>query len=399
MGCCCGAGTTIPEIYRNLQKKKINCLPVPDFLFQTDLNFPAFIMENEVLSAAGHKLLDQSGHNFHPEQLNRTCHLTIESTAEALHDAGLSPADLRNKRVGIIMGTTVGCSFHDEEYYIQWRLGKNPDPTPVFHYLNANLAAVLQTVLNVQGPAAVVTNACASGTDAIGIARNWLAGDLCDIVLAGGADALSRIAFYGFAGLMLLSKSPCTPFDQNRSGLNLGEGAGILILEHQARAEHRKAHIHGWVRGYGAASDGYHPTAPHPEGRGLQKALSLALADAEMNQDDICYINAHGTGTTANDKAEMAALAAMKLKDCPVMSTKGFTGHMLGAAGAAEAILTMLTLAQQETRGTIGCRQLDQQLSRGALTEDEQEPLKEKTGISQSLAFGGTNSALILEAN
>ena len=399
MGCCCGAGTTVPEMFRNLQEKKINCLPIPDYLFQTDLNFPAFIMENEVLSAAGHKLLDQSGQNFHREQLNRSVHLTIEAAAEALYDAGLSPADLRKKRVGIILGTTVGCTFHDEQYYIQWRQGKHPDPEPVFNYLNANLAAVLQAVLNVQGPTAVVTNACASGTDAIGIARDWLARDLCDIALAGGADALSRIAFYGFASLMLLSESPCAPFDENRSGLNLGEGAGVLVLEPQVRAEHRKAHAHGWVRGYGAASDCYHPTTPDPEGRGLQKALTLALSEAGIDNESISYINAHGTGTTANDKAEMAALAAIKLLDCPVMSTKGITGHMLGAAGAAEAILTMLTLAQQKTCGTIGCVQLDQKLARGALTENEHKSLKGKIGISQSLAFGGTNSALILEAN
>ena len=399
MGCCSGAGATVPEILKNIQEKKINCQPVPDYLFQTDLNFTAFAMKNEILSPSGRNLLEQAGQDYHSGQFNRTVLLAIEATAEALHDAGLFASDLRNKRVGIILGTTVGCTFHDEQYYIQWRRGNLPDPAPVFHYLNANLATMLQAVLGVQGPAAVVTNACASGTDAVGIARDWLARDLCDIALAGGADALSRIAYYGFASLMLLSESPCTPFDQNRSGLNLGEGAGVLILEPQTQAEHRKAYAHGWVHGYGAASDCYHPTAPHPEGRGLQKALALALADAGIDQDDICYVNAHGTGTNANDKAEMAALAAMKLLDCPVMSTKGMTGHMLGAAGAVEAILTMMALDKRETCGTIGCRQLDQELARGALTENEREPLKGKIGISQSLAFGGTNSALILEAS
>lgn len=399
MGCCSGAGASVREIQQTLREKKVHCRPIPDSLFQTDLNCPAFVISNKILSPEGNILLEQSNLGYSPDQLNRTVLLAIEATAQALHDARLSLQDLHTKRVGIALGTTVGCTFHDEHYYIEWRHGNRPVPDPVFNYLNTNLATVLQEILGVKGPAAVITNACASGTDAIGIARDWLNHDRCDIAIAGGADALSRIAYYGFASLMLLSELPCSPFDRDRSGLNLGEGAGIVVLEPQEQVEQIKAHVHGWLRGYGTASDCYHPTAPHPVGRGLQKALTLAMTDAELNQDDICFVNAHGTGTSANDKAEMAALAASRLLDCPVISTKGITGHMLGAAGAAEAILTLVTLKEGKTCGTIGCRQIDQDLARKPLTEKEEKSLKGKIGISQSLAFGGTNSALILEAN
>jgi 3-oxoacyl-(acyl-carrier-protein) synthase len=170
-------------------------------------------------------------------------------------------------------------------------------------------------------------------------------------------------------------------------------------MEHQENADKRNAPAQGWVRGYGAASDCYHPTAPHPEGRGLQSALQQAMMDAGITQDAISYINAHGTGTNANDNAEMKALAAQNLTDCPVISTKGITGHMLGAAGAMEAILTLQTLKMQTTRGTINCKAPDPNLARRPLIEHEQVKLHGKIGISQSLAFGGTNSALVLEAN
>ena len=192
MGCCSGAGASSGKFKETLREKKVHCRPIPAYLFQTDLLYPAFIMNNEILSPAGNKLLEQSNLGYSPDQLNRTVLLAIEATAQALHDAGLSPQNLHNKRVGIALGTTVGCTFHDEHYYIEWRHGNLPAPDPVFHYLNANLATVLQDILGVKGPAAVITNACASGTDAIGIARDWLNQDCCDITLAGGADALSR---------------------------------------------------------------------------------------------------------------------------------------------------------------------------------------------------------------
>lgn len=399
IGGCSAAGRTIPEITASLDQGSVNCRPVPENLFKASLTCPVFAFDHAMPSPKSRNLLEQSNIDWNPERMNRTVLLTLEALAEALDDAALDPDTLRSKKVGIALGTTVGCTFHDEQYYINWRDGNKPDPDSVYQYLESNLAAFLQAVLGVNGPVAVITNACASGTDAIGIARNWLDQGTCDIAIAGGADALSRIAYYGFASLMLLSQFPCSPFDRDRTGLNLGEGAALLIMEHQENADKRNVPAQGWVRGYGAASDCYHPTAPHPEGRGLQSALQQAMTDAGITQDAISYINAHGTGTKANDNAEMKALAALGFTDCPVVSTKGITGHMLGAAGAMEAILTLQALKMQTTRGTINCKTPDPNLARPPLTGHEQIQLHGTVGISQSLAFGGTNSALVMEAN
>ncbi len=399
MGGCSAAGRVIPEILASLSQGLVNCRAVPENLFQGRFTCPVFAFDHSMPSPRSKKLLDKSDIDWTPDRLNRTVLLALEAVAEALDDAGIDPDALRSRKVGIALGTTVGCTFHDEHYYINWRDGNSPDPDPVFQYLESNLAAFLQAILGVSGPVAVVTNACASGTDAIGIARSWLDQGTCDIAIAGGADALSRIAYYGFASLMLLSDSPCSPFDRDRTGLNLGEGAALLVMEHQDTAENRNAIPRGWVRGYGAASDCYHPTTPHPEGRGLQSALNQAMNEAGLDMEAISFINAHGTGTKANDSAEMNALSAIGFTDCPVVSTKGITGHMLGAAGAMEAILTLLTLKVQQVKGTVSCINPDPSLARPPLTEPELVQLQGRIGISQSLAFGGTNSALVLEAN
>ncbi|GAB4335716.1 MAG: beta-ketoacyl-[acyl-carrier-protein] synthase family protein [Desulfobulbaceae bacterium] len=397
MGGCCAAGRTMGDIAVALEAGVVNCGPVPEEIFHSKRSWPVFAVPDFRLSSRTVELLAAGDPDRSPASLNRTALLLLEATGEALADAGIDMTALHDRRVGIAVGTTVGCTFNDEEYYIAWRRGERPDTGPVRAYLESNLALLLQRILGVRGPAAVVTNACASGTDAVGIGRSWLARGECDIVLAGGADALSRIAYFGFGSLMLLSESPCTPFDRDRAGLNLGEGAALLVMETPEAARRRNARTRGSVRGYGAASDCYHPTAPHPEGRGLCAALSRALDDAGVPADAISFINAHGTGTPANDIAEMRGLAAAGLTGCPVVSTKGITGHMLGAAGAMEAALTIHVLAEGRCRGTVGCSHPDPDLAGPVVTGKEEANLRGAVGISQSLAFGGTNAALVLE--
>ena len=330
---------------------------------------------------------------------NRTVLLTLLAVAEGLHRAGLSLDDIRKKRVGIALGTTVGCTFHNEEYYIKWRDDRNPAPEPLLAYLGSTLADKVKEILGVMGPSLVITNACASGTDAIGVAKTWLGNNVCDIAIAGGADELSRVACHGFKSLMLYSETSCTPFDANRQGLNLGEGAGILVMEKLTDAEKRSQEILGKVRGYGIAGDAYHPTAPHPEGRGLQCAIHGALQDSGLIVDDICLINAHGTGTPANDLAETNAISAAGFAPdrLAVVSTKGFTGHTLGAAGGVEAVYTLMALNLGRVFGTGGCHQIDPKLNFPVLSESDRQVLSGKVGMSQSLAFGGSNSALVLE--
>ena len=333
------------------------------------------------------------------DDVNRTVHLTLLAIAESLHRAGLTLFELQNKRVGIILGTTVGCTFHNEEYYVQWRDGQNPPSDALLRYLHSHLSSVVRDMLGLNGPTLVITNACASGTDAIGIAKSWLEYDKCDIVIAGGADELSRVACHGFKSLMLYSDQDCSPFDTGRKGLNLGEGAGVLVMQRQSDALQNRGKIYGRVLGYGTSGDAHHPTAPHPEGLGLQRAVASALQESGLTVSDISFINAHGTGTPTNDLAETHAIAALGFKPdiTPVVSTKGFTGHTLGAAGGVEAVYTLMALNDGKVQGTGGCKNLDHALSFPALTESEECVLKGSVGISQSLAFGGSNSALVIE--
>ncbi|HEY5672135.1 MAG TPA: beta-ketoacyl synthase N-terminal-like domain-containing protein, partial [Malonomonas sp.] len=236
-------------------------------------------------------------------------------------------------------------------------------------------------------------NACSSGTDAIGLGAAWIRSGRCDIVLAGGADELCRVTYNGFASLMIADSEPVRPFDGRRKGLNLGEGAGMLVLESDELLARRNKSPRGYLLGYGSATDAHHLTAPHPDGAGLRRALAEALQTAGVTSAQIAFINAHGTGTPDNDKVESRVLA-----DCfpgvPFVSTKAYTGHCLGAAGGIEAALTLICLEQQKLPANAGFAVPDPQLPIQPVAQ--LTPLSGKIALSESLAFGGNNSAVII---
>lgn len=399
MGCMAGGGADVGSLWQNCIQAVVNCRPVPGYLFKTILDYPVFAAPADCFSARARLLVADTSPGFAPDSVSRTVMLAVSAAAEALHQAGVSADYLHSVRVGVVLGTTVGCTFHNEEYYSAWRAGLAPDLDPVKYYLAGNVASAIHRILGSNGPSAVITNACASGTDAIGVARNWLATGQCDIAIAGGADELSRVAYNGFVSLMLADKEPCRPFNKDRRGLNLGEGAGIMVLERDREVTSRQCQPLGWVRGYGCAADAWHPTAPHPEGRGLKAALRQALGECGDSKL-LALVNGHGTGTKANDLAETSALAEVfsDRKELAVVSTKGVTGHTLGAAGGIEAVLTLMSLRAGFTPGTVGCHAPDPELSLVPVSQTESRQLVGRLGISQSLAFGGSNSALVLEA-
>ncbi len=389
LGCICAACISSTAAFDSLRQGSRQVSYGLSHLFPAGRNSPCFqvnIADKDLLPAELAAGCDIG-------VLNRTMLLAIRAVHEALTAGGYSPQSLAGHRVGVALGTTVGCTFHNEPYYLQWRQGKPCDPAVMENYLNTNLAEFIQHFFGWHGPRLVVTNSCASATDAIGLASIWLEQGLCDIAIAGGADELYRVACHGFDSLMLVSSALCRPFSSGRDGLNLGEGAGVMLLEKEA-AEKR---IYGRILGYGSAADSYHPTAPHPEGRGLRQAMFAALQRAGVGAGDIAYINAHGTGTPVNDRTESAVFAEAGFgADVAVVSTKGMTGHTLGAAGGIEAVFTLLTLNAQETTGTVGCDLPDSSLPFTVLEEGERMPLSGAIGISQSLAFGGSNSVLVL---
>ncbi len=322
----------------------------------------------------------------------RTSRLALTAAREALEDADWGDGrELSQLKVGICIGTTVGGSMNDEQFYRDFRNGKNPGLKPIDRYLRSNPADVLAQVFDVQGPRLTIVNACSSGSDAIGLGADWIRSGLCDLVLAGGSDELCRVTCNGFISLMISDQQPCRPFDRQRNGLNLGEGAAVLVLESDNLRKLKKpsrAHI----LSYGSACDAWHLTAPHPEGKGLRRALQLALSAADIKAHDIAFINAHGTATINNDLSEGKVIKSV-FPQTPFFSTKGHTGHTLGAAGALEAAFTIAMLQTGEIPASAGFCEVDSEIDHSPTNC----PLNidGRLALSQSLAFGGNNAALV----
>lgn len=347
-------------------------------LFDTTLRYPVFEAGK---IPAGFYLQGQ-----------RTLSLALIAVDEAMNDAKLD--DLSKFRVGVCMGTTVASQLNDLEFYTSYRNTGSASMTSVDRYLKGNLAEFILRKIGARGPALTVVNACSSGTDAIGIALSWLNNDLCDIAIAGGADELNRIPLCGFGSLGIVSMDLCAPFDRDRKGLNLGEGAGILILETKESARKRGITSDLFLAGYGSSSDAYHLTAPHPEGKGLKISLQKALIDAGIKPEEVSFVNAHGTATPDNDLVEGKVLAEIFGTDLKMLSTKGFTGHTLGAAGGLEAVFTATGLQEGWIPASVGFKNKDEAIP--LIPVREKTTINGRYAVSTSLAFGGNNAALVI---
>jgi 3-oxoacyl-(acyl-carrier-protein) synthase len=319
----------------------------------------------------------------------KPCLFAILAAEEALSSAGITRDELANLRVGVCLGSTVGGTNYQETFLQEYFSGKLPGSDPLEQDYVSNCALFLSRHLGLNGPALTVNNACTSGADAIGIAANWLRADLCDVVLCGGTETILTKIYYGFRSLMLCSLQTCRPFDRARDGLSLGEGAGIVVLEKKATKRKPKVHL----LGYAGASDSFHPTAPHPEARGLNSAALKALKQSNRNFADIDFVNAHATATPHNDEAEGRWLTK-NLSHARISATKGFTGHTLGAAGGVEAVFTALSLMHGKLPASRGFSNVDPEI--GVIPTLGVETGSYKSALSISLGFGGTNSVLCL---
>lgn len=377
LGCICAAGETLPDCLDALYKGRRAPAPPVRFTSSHPARYPVF----EAVGFAG------------PPELLRTSALALHAAREALADAGLDAEALRGLRVGVCVGTTVGSAMNDEPFCREYRGGAEPDLAPMERILRSNPAAVIAREFGFGGPCQTVVNACASGTDAVGLAASWIRGGICDVVIAGGADELSRITYNGFISLMITDEGPCKPFDRDRKGLNLGEGAGMLVLESAAVRARRGASARSYLLGYGSACDSHHLTAPRPDGEGLRTAIAEALACCDTPADAISFVNAHGTGTPDNDRVESRVLADL-FPGVPYHSTKGYTGHTLGAAGAIEAVFTVAFLERGMMPGSVGFATPDPEL--GGIPVAENTEIGGMVAMSESLAFGGSNSVILL---
>ncbi|MEZ5313335.1 MAG: beta-ketoacyl-[acyl-carrier-protein] synthase family protein [Thermoanaerobaculia bacterium] len=261
-------------------------------------------------------------------------------------------------------------------------------------------AEAVARAFRLAGPVETIASACASATLAFGNALDALRSGEVEVALVGGSDSFCRLTFAGFNSLRAVDALPCRPFRAEREGMTIGEGAAVLVLEPEERARRRGAEILGYVRGAGASCDAHHMTAPDPSGAGIRRAVTAALVDAGVDRDEIDFVNAHGTGTPHNDEAEAAMLRAIfgaRLATVPVTSSKGALGHLLGSAGAIEALATLLCLAQRRIHPTPGGGSADPRFGVDLVVGSCRAADDARFALSTNLAFGGANAAVVLE--
>ena len=292
-------------------------------------------------------------------------------------------------RVAVILGTsTAGLLETELGYRHRGPGGELPAEVRYAERQNTySLGAFVVHAFDLRGPSWVVSTACSSSAKVFGAAARLIAAGLVDAAVVGGVDSLCLTTLYGFNSLELLSAEVCRPWDATRRGLSIGEGAAFALLERDSLAPR------GWLLGVGESNDGYHMSTPHPEGAGAIAAMRAALADASLQPADIGYVNLHGTATPSNDASEDRAVGAVFGNATPCSSTKGATGHTLGAAGGIEAAISLLALAHGLLPAGLNVRERDPALHIDYLLENREAPLQ--AVLSNSFGFGGTNASLV----
>lgn len=338
----------------------------------------------------------------HPKRLTRATRLTYPALSEALNQAGLltnsGRSDLGNLPLSI--STTGGSLACGESFFRQIYLQKKKGRMgTVSQYLPQKQVADLQEALGFSGHMQIIGNACSSGANAIGHAADLIQTGLAECVIAGGYEALTELIFIGFDSLHATTTTRCRPFDKNRDGLLLGEGAAFLVLESESHVLKRKVTPLCEMAGYGHATDAFHLTQPTQDGSILTKAMRHAMSVGNVIPEEVNYINAHGTGTPMNDGAE--ALSYQSLFDLSrsslrISSTKAALGHTLGAAGAIEATIAIQALLEGKAPPQLNSDDPLDEMS-AALPKVGEPPAQWKTTMSVNLGFGGSNAALLFK--
>jgi 3-oxoacyl-(acyl-carrier-protein) synthase len=322
--------------------------------------------------------------------VTRTTLLALHAFNEAIADAQLAPNELMAADTALVGATTVGGMCLTDELYANTH-GDTEHTEYVKSYDYASVNLYLQTHYGITGIVNTMNTACSSSANAIMYGCRLIKNGLANRVIVGGADSLAKFTVNGFNALRILSDEACTPFDQNRKGLNLGEGAAFLVLEKEADANGKKVYAH--VSGYGNANDAYHPSSLSPEGDGPYLAMKNALDNAGLNPADIDFINAHGTGTENNDEVESRAMLRLFDTLPGFASTKGFTGHTLGAASAIEAVYSVLNIDRQELYPNLNFKEPIGGIGLQPVQASSAAAIKHV--MSNSFGFGGNCTSLI----
>jgi 3-oxoacyl-[acyl-carrier-protein] synthase II len=329
-------------------------------------------------------------------RLDRAASLLLLATHEAWRQSGLKPTE----NLPLVLGTTAGGMSFGEAYFrqaMQTPRDHRHQPTRAVHYQPQVQARMVLDALGCNGPITIVSNACASGSNAIGHAWELIRYGQAERALAGGYDALTELVFSGFDALQALSTTICRPFDARRDGLALGEGAAVVALETLDRARHRGAPILGELIGYGTSIDQHHLTQPQPQGDTTLAVMKQACVTAGVAPDEIDYLNAHGTGTVLNDSSEATAIchwAGRRAATLPVSSTKASIGHLLGGAGAVEAVICLMTLREQWLPPETLFETPDPACNFPIVHKSQDARVN--VVLSNSFGFGGVNASLIL---
>jgi 3-oxoacyl-[acyl-carrier-protein] synthase II len=338
------------------------------------------------------RLAEQVAGVARSERLHRAAQMMIVALRDALEQAPAFAPELT------VVGTTSGGMTFGEDYYrsIQSHRADHNAASLIANYSPQKPVVDAQEAFGITAPCQVIANACASGTNAIGHAFECVRSGRYQRVLAGGYDALSELVFVGFDSLQASTPEKCRPFDRSRSGLVLGEGAAVLALENFESARSRGAKILAEITGYGISTDNHHLTQPNPNGEGAARAMRQAIERASVSPGEVDYVNAHGTATPFNDAAEGRAIAEI-FNDVAISSTKAMMGHSLGAAGAIEAVISLLAIRDQFLPPNINFENGDAELDLKVVA-NAARPATVRTVLSNSFGFGGTNASVILQA-
>lgn len=329
------------------------------------------------------------------KKISRTATLAVIAAQEALHTAGISKDELQEYNVGVISSSTAGGMRESEKFFKGFLAGNNTSNFIEAHD-GTDATEQIMEYLGLSGFHTTINTACSSSANAIILGARMIKNGMLDMAIVGGSDALSKFTINGFNSLLLLDPEQCKPFDDRRIGINLGEGAGYLILESEKTLNARKQQAKAILSGYAITNDAYHPSATSPVGTGLQQSMEQAITMAGITKEDIHYINAHGTATPNNDLTEgMAMKQFFEDKVPPFSSTKSYTGHCLAAAGSIETIFSILAMQQNCVFPNLNFKEI--------IPKHELIPIKEVTHkenvthvLSNSAGMGGFCSTIII---
>jgi 3-oxoacyl-[acyl-carrier-protein] synthase II len=387
LGIFCSIGKNAEEFLQSLKGGESGIGPIT--LFDTS-KYPCKI---------GAEIRDYRPENFFEKKelkrLSRADQFGLIASEEAVKSSGID--SVLSEEVGVCLGAGAGGMFEAETYHREILLKGKSRPSLLWPFIPSYTTDRVAERFGFSGPKSTITTACSSSATAVGYGADLIRSGRCKVVVCGGSEGLSELTFGGFSSLKVMDPSPCKPFDRKRAGMSLGEGAGILILEDFDEAEQRGAKILAEFLGYGIGGEAYHITAPEPTGMNEARMMKEALEEGGLAFTDVDYVNAHGTGTPLNDKVETLSIKnafGERAHSIPVSSIKSSVGHCLGAAGAVEAIASVLSIVYQFIPPTLNHREGDEDCDLDYVPGKAREK-EVNVVLSNSFAFGGNCTTLI----